>query len=61
MDLFGISYWRLLSKFVEEFQICLMLGKNIQHFTWRPKNTLLLLVKLNQYKSALSSDVVSAC
>jgi hypothetical protein len=33
MDLFGISYWRFILKSVEEFQICLKLGKNIGHFT----------------------------
>jgi hypothetical protein len=45
--------WDFLQKSVEKVQFLLKLGKNIEHFTWKPKHVLLLLVTLHHHKSAL--------
>ena len=48
-----IWYRRLLWKSVKKSQIWLKSGRNIWHFTWRPKYSLLFPVTLNCHKSTV--------
>ena len=50
-----------LWKSVKKTETWLQSGKNIGHFTWRPKYVLLLPATLNHHKSLSSSDMVSGC
>ena len=52
-DFCEIWHRRLLWKSVKKTQIWLKSGRNICHFTWRPKYSLLFPVTLNCHKSTL--------